>query len=337
MYPTYKAFVAGSGSAFFSTKEGVEKLLAMVPGAWVPGKSTRVEHPVAVAYIGTASYDLDPPARQQLMRFVERGCEVVSISVADPGLPRVREEDAAFLRQKADILLASGGNTLYAIRRWEETGLTDIIREILTRDNAALKRSPVILAGGSAGAICWFTSGHSDSADPSTYLKPTLLTAMGRGDELDEESRSRNWSYIRVHGMSVFPGMLCPHYDTTGSNGVERNEDFKKMLRRHPSERGIAIDHWAALILSGDGQYEVYSVPDRAKENADSLLDVGVPPGVYTLDVGDKGKVAIVTVPRKGALGDLLREPNGPVIKDPFEGFYAMANSTPSSGSFPKR
>jgi len=27
----------------------------------------------------------------------------------------------------------------------------------------------VVIAGGSAGAICWFDGGHSDSMDPCTY------------------------------------------------------------------------------------------------------------------------------------------------------------------------
>eukprot|EP00796_Vickermania_ingenoplastis_P000596 gene596-325_t len=329
----FKALLAGSGAAFFGTKEGAEKLLSMT-GAFTPGTDERVTRHVSIAYIGTATYDLEPPARQQLTRFMERGCEVVSIAVADPGLPRVKPEDEAYIRDEADILLVSGGNTLYAIRRWEETGLADVMRERIT---APTPSKPIILAGGSAGAICWFTSGHSDSADPSTYLKSSIYTAAGRASELDEESRSTSWSYIRVHGMDLIPGMLCPHYDTTQSNGIPRREDFEKMLKRHPSERGIAIDHWAALVLRGDGDYEVYSVPGKAKENADSLLDEGVPPGVYILDVGDKGKLKITTIPREGRVDDIIRPPNGPVVKDPFEAFYAMANSTPSSGSFPKR
>ena len=35
-----------------------------------------------------------------------------------------------------------------------------------------------ILTGGSAGAICWFHSGHSDSADPDSYVD-TMLQKYG--------------------------------------------------------------------------------------------------------------------------------------------------------------
>lgn len=325
MLNSFRACLAGSGAGFFSTEEGASRLLQMT-GRFIPGESTRVSAPVSIAYIGTATYDLDQPARQQLMRFVEMGCEIVSIGVADPSLKKIRQEDEEYLREKADIVLVSGGNTLYAIRRWEETGLDAVLRDISTTGNRK-----VILAGGSAGAICWFTSGHSDSADPSTYLKASLLTAAGRSNELDEESTSTNWSYIRVHGMNLLPGMLCPHFDTTQSNNVPRETDFKKMLKRHPTERGIAIDHWSALILNGDGSYEVFSVPNKKRENGEAGQ-----PGVFTIDV-ISGEIKQEVVPRQGKVADILRAPNGPVVKDPFEAFYAMANSTPSSGSFPKR
>jgi dipeptidase E len=33
----------------------------------------------------------------------------------------------------------------------------------------AIKDGNTILSGGSAGAICWFNGGHSDSMDPATY------------------------------------------------------------------------------------------------------------------------------------------------------------------------
>lgn len=328
---SFRGFFAGSGAAFFSSKEGCDRLLALT-GRYTPGQAS-VSQPVNIAYVGTATYDMDRPAHQVLDHFITRGCVVASIGVANPGLDALSKAEDEFLRKEADIVLVSGGNTLYAIRRWEETGLTRVLKDVLGDPSRMC-----IAAGGSAGAICWFTSGHSDSADPSTYLKPTLMRATGRESEIDPDSLSTKWQYIRVHGMDMLPGMLCPHFDTVGSNSVEREDDFRKMLRRHPTERGIAIDHWAALILPGDGTYEVFSVPGAKRENADSLLDVGVLPGVYVVEVDpETGKVKPRAVPRTGRVEDLLRAPTGPVVRDPFESFFAMENSTPSSGSFPTR
>lgn len=228
----------------------------------------------------------------------------------------------------------------------------------------------VILAGGSAGAICWFTSGHSDSADPTTY-RSFASTENSNNNEnkhnnnLNNDPKSKQWSYIRVHGLNILPGMICPHFDKTQSNLIPRKDDFAKMLKRHPTEHGIGIDHWAVLILSGDGSYEVYSVfgkscdnslntrkveIDNAKKRYDNndetdnetgtsgnnegkkRYDISLTPGVYTLDVID-GQVHQHSVARTGKVSELIKPPTGPVINDPFERFYAMSNPTPSSGS----
>ena len=38
----------------------------------------------------------------------------------------------------------------------------------------ALRKYNTILSGGSAGALCWFDAGHSDSMDPASYKKSML-------------------------------------------------------------------------------------------------------------------------------------------------------------------
>lgn len=53
---------------------------------------------------------------------------------------------------KADIILVSGGNTLYAVDRWKMHGLDTLFRDAMERG--------AVLTGGSAGAICWFDGGH---------------------------------------------------------------------------------------------------------------------------------------------------------------------------------
>jgi dipeptidase E len=47
------------------------------------------------------------------------------------------------------------------------------------------------------------------------------------------------------------------------SNGALRATDFDAMLLRHPQELGLAIDHWAALVLEGEA-YRVISVGGKA-------------------------------------------------------------------------
>lgn len=61
-------------------------------------------------------------------------------------------------KERCDILLVSGGNTLYACDRWTFLGLDKLIKQ-------RIDLGDVVLCGGSAGAMAWFQTGHSDSAD----------------------------------------------------------------------------------------------------------------------------------------------------------------------------
>ncbi|KPI84985.1 putative Cyclin 1 [Leptomonas seymouri] len=325
-----RACVAGSGYGAFSEAAVIDRLLALV-GTPRTGR-------ICVAYVGTATYDLPEGQATQTSLLCDRGCSVHPIRVADPAVKTVSDADVAFLEDKADVVLVSGGNTLYAVRRWEETGLNKLLE-------AAARQ--VVLAGGSAGAICWFTSGHSDSADPATYLQPSLTRAAldaGLIPEAEVEKEKANlanlstsWSYIRVHGLNILPGLLCPHFDVTQGNGVRREKDFTEMLKRHPSERGIGMDHWSVLVLNGDGSYDVMAVPGKTRTaSPEDTSATATVPGVFTLDVVD-GVVQRVRVPTKGRVLDLLRMPTGQLIADPFERFFSMENPTVSSGSLLRR
>merc|ERR1719215_2333246 len=137
--------------------------------------------------------------------------------------------------EKADIIAVSGGNTLFGIARWRRLGVDKMLR-------AAWKRG-AIMCGGSAGAICWFDGGHSDSLDPTTVLNPK--------DALSDEEKA-SWSYVRVAGLGLLPGLCCPHHDQVQSNGVLRATDFDRMLSQNPAEVGICIDNNAAFIIEGD-------------------------------------------------------------------------------------
>ncbi|KAG5484603.1 hypothetical protein CUR178_07194 [Leishmania enriettii] len=326
-----RACLAGSGYGAFGEPATIEHLISLV--------ATPKTGVVSVAYVGTASYDLPEGQKEQTSLLVQRGCNVRAISVADPSVKAVKDDDAHFIEREADIVLVSGGNTLYAVRRWEETGLAQLLRDAAARQ--------VVLAGGSAGAICWFTSGHSDSADPATYLQPSLkMAALKAGlvpqdqiakTEAELTELSTSWSYIRTHGLNILPGLMCPHFDVTQGNGVRREEDFTKMLKRHHTERGMGVDHWALLILKGDGTYENVALPGKTRvaTPGDPSPNATVP-GIFILDVVD-GAVQRRRMPTTGRLSDLLREPTGPVVSDPFERFHAMENPTPSSGSLMQR
>ena len=39
---------------------------------------------------------------------------------------------------------------------------------------------------------------------------------------LSPDAPPKDWKYIRVSGLGLLPGLLCPHHDRTQSNGVLR-------------------------------------------------------------------------------------------------------------------
>lgn len=100
----------------------------------------------------------------------------------DVALTVNREIDLEKLRskfEKADFIYVGGGNTVFMIEHWKETGLLPLIREAYERG--------VLLTGLSAGAICWFEEMYSDS--------------VVEGD------------YSMYQGLGWIKGKISPHYD----------------------------------------------------------------------------------------------------------------------------
>ena len=69
--------------------------------------------------------------------------------------------------EKADFLYVGGGDTVFMLDSWKQTGLQDLILDAYQRG--------VIICGLSAGAICWFETMYSDSVVEDEYaLYPGL-------------------------------------------------------------------------------------------------------------------------------------------------------------------
>ncbi len=106
------------------------------------GKSDPSE--ITLVYLGTPSYDLPEKRQSQTSHYVELGCNVLSLDVVS-NAPATRIMSQ--MMDDADVILVSGGNTHFAMRRWRHLGLDVMIRE------ACLGPRRVVMAGGSAGAI----------------------------------------------------------------------------------------------------------------------------------------------------------------------------------------
>jgi dipeptidase E len=259
-----KIYAAGSGMDMLGTKETVHEVIAL------SGKPQP-----RVLYLGTATYDAPAPQADQTGVFLASGCTVKALSVS-VAAPPMRDMQAMF--DATDIILVSGGNTLFARDRWVKLGIDKLI-------NGAMAKG-VVLSGGSAGAIVWFDGGHSDSMEPESYKNPPgpLLNPNATKEEL-----AAGWAYIRVPGLNILPALLCPHYDMTGSNGVHRAVSFTGMLQHHSGEYAVGIDNWAALMIDGEN-YQVISREGKqgsvGPNGAFSENRTGVP-GLWKLRITD--------------------------------------------------
>ena len=157
------------------------------------------------------------------MGFADVGCPVEELQLTHEIL--IPGEISAAI-ERADIIAVSGGNTLFAIARWRQLGVDKLLI-------AAWERGAVMI-GGSAGAICWFDGGHSDSLSPASVLEP-------KPNMSDDETST--WNYVRVAGLVLVPALCCPHHDSTQSNGVPRATDFDRMVLENPAEVGVYIDN----------------------------------------------------------------------------------------------
>ena len=213
-----KLYAAGSGVNMLSQPETVAEVIAL------SGKSK--PH---VLYLGTATYDDPEPMHEQTKGFAGQGCVVDALRVAWTA-PSEAELTAAFT--PADIVLISGGNTLFAVDRWVKLGIDKLMKQAHARG--------AVLSGGSAGFISLCNGGHSDSMEPDSFKNPPgpLLNAS----VAVHKEVSANWAYVRVPGTGVIDSLCCPHYDMTGSNGVHRSVDFTSMMRHHVGEYAVALD-----------------------------------------------------------------------------------------------
>lgn len=304
-----KGFFAGSGCGRLSDTRTAKSIIDL---------TEKSPEDITVLYLGTATYDLKSFREVQTKTLKDAGCKIRQLDVT---FEAPLKEHMTSIVQSADVILVSGGNTLYAVDRWKRLKLDELLHEAMFRG--------AVLAGGSAGAICWFQGGHSDSFDPDTY-KCAMLDSE---KNLNTQSEAKEWDYIRVDGLGFLPGLICPHHDQIQSNGVLRATDFDDMLLRHPYEQGIGIDHWSALEIK-DGRYRIVSFDEKdgsvLPDQSFSKERKGKP-GVWMKRVYD-GQVHSTLLPDSGFVKDILYFPHE-VSKDPRVEICRQEN--PDSGASP--
>ena len=174
-----------------------------------------------ICFISTASAE-SPTYIVKFYRAFSGRAIPTDLTIFDPAaLPRqpsLTAQLATFLAEQ-DIIYVGGGNTANLLAIWRVHGIDQALREVWLKGG--------ILCGVSAGMICWFGGGVTDS--------------FGGLEALPD-------------GLGFLEGTACPHYD----GEKERRSTYHRLIAEG-LPGGYAADDGAALHFRGTDLVEVVS------------------------------------------------------------------------------
>ena len=174
-----------------------------------------------ICFIPTASGDSDNYISRYYNFFNKQICIPSHLSLFKP---QTRDLESFLLEN--DIIYVGGGNTKNLLILWKEWGLDTILKRAWEQE--------IVLAGISAGSICWFEEGVTDSFGDG--LEP--LTCLG-----------------------FLKGSNCPHYD----GELNRRPAYQNLVAKSKIKPGIATDDGVALHYIDQKLSEIVSSRPNAK------------------------------------------------------------------------
>ena len=192
-----------------------------------------------VLYIGTASAE-DP---ESALGMYDRFGSHVELSRLEffPWPP----EDLGSAVLDQDLIFVGGGNTANMLAIWRVHGVDELLREAWERG--------VVLSGSSAGGICWFAEGVTDSFGP----------------QLD-----------KMDCLGFLPGSFCPHYD----DEELRRPRYRRLLEDgmgagYAADAGVGlqfVDGELREVVACDEGSNAYRVEVRDGEVVEESIDARV-------------------------------------------------------------
>lgn len=168
-------------------------------------KQTGKRNP-AVCFVATASGDAEGYLLKFYAAFSKLRCRPSHLSLFRP------PADIRSFVLAQDAIYVGGGNTKSLLALWREWGLDRCFREAWRRG--------IVLGGISAGSICWFEQGLTDSRTG----RLTVLPCLG-----------------------LLKGSNCPHY-----NGEpKRRPAYQRLIAHGRMQPGIAAEDGVALHYIG--------------------------------------------------------------------------------------
>lgn len=189
-----------------------------------------------VCFVPTASGDSDNYISRFHASFATLDCVASVLS-----LFREPPQDLEAFVMGQDVVYVGGGNTRNLLAIWRDWGLDGILRRAV--------ESGVVLAGVSAGSICWFGQGVTDSMQPPG------------SDRLDA-----------IPCLGFLPGSNCPHYD----GEANRRPAYHRLIQSGAIGDGLAADDGVGLHFQDGKLVSVVSSRPGASAYRVRLGDGGV-------------------------------------------------------------
>jgi len=141
-------------------------------------------------------------------------------------MPNVTDPEDLLMSQ--DVIFVGGGSVANMVAVWRVHGIDEILRKAW--------HAGIVLAGSSAGGICWFEGGTTDSF--GVRLRPF------------------------TDGLGMLAGSFCPHYNSE----QERRPLYRRLVADGTLPDGVACDDGAGAHYVDETLAEL--VADRPEANA---------------------------------------------------------------------
>lgn len=127
---------------------------------------------------------------------------------------------------KMDAIYVGGGNTLNMLAIWKSHGIDASLRKAYERG--------ILMTGASAGSLCWFQNGTTDS-------RPKQLTS--------------------IECMGWLKGSHCPHYNVEET----RRPIYHEMIKKGELLPGYACDNLSGLYFENEKLVKCVSFHEKAR------------------------------------------------------------------------
>ncbi|MEK4486256.1 peptidase E [Psychrobacillus sp. FSL H8-0484] len=174
-----------------------------------------------VCFVPTASGDQDNYVKRFYLAFNSLPCKATHLSLFEPNF-----EDLEAYVLEHDIIYVGGGNTRNLLTLWKEWGLDHLLKKAY--------ESGIILAGLSAGSICWFEEGLTDPLNAPLY---------------------------KMDCLGFLKGSNCPHYNGES----KRKPAYHDLISKGEMQAGYAAEDGVALHFIDDSFYTAVSSRRNAK------------------------------------------------------------------------